>query len=136
MAMMMACAKDGAKNVVKAALAEPWAKEWRGLEPSEASLAVRRCQCVSFHWMEHPLFPRLQVVRVVSPWGSDEHALILDAGSVASLKKGMGCRLAWRSPMFFSRDPVVVRTVKELMRKPGHSFAWSLFDDEVMMPPS
>ena len=134
--MATARAGDGATEELRAALAEPWAREWRGLQPGGASLAVRRCACISFHWMEHPLFPRLHVARIVSPSGDDEHAIIEDAGSASSLRKGMGCRLSWRSPMFFSRDAEVLRAVKGWMRKPGHIFAWSLFDDEAMLPPS
>ena len=112
-----------------------WGQGWQQLAPHQASLVVAHCLCVSFHKVEHPLFPRLHLARIVDAVGADQCVVVEDAEDPECLRRRFLSRLAWVSPLFWSANPRVVEAVSSWMNEPSHTVGWSLFDDGSMSPP-
>ena len=118
----MACAEYFvAREKVKEAMRAPWGREWQQLEPHQVSMVAAHCLCVSFHWVEHPSFPRLHIARIVDPVGEDKCVMVEDAEDSGCLKGRFLSSLAWMSPLFWSANPRVVEAVVSWMREPSHS---------------
>ena len=134
--LKMACADYlAAREAVREAMVSEWGRQWQQLAPHQVDMVRAHCLCVSFHWVEHPLFERLHVARVVDAVGEDKCVVLEDAEDAECLKRRFLGSLAWMSPMFWSSNPRVVEAISSWMQEPSHTVGWSLFDDGTMIPP-
>ena len=123
--------KDERKKVVAKPRPVASRPAWQDVTFNQLRLVTKDLLLVGFHEIPFfgAIFPRLYVGMIISPAGDRREVLIRDAAEAGSLALAFDSKLCWHSPLFWSANPAIKKSVENLMAHSHRIYGWCFLDD-------